>query len=475
MSDELPKLHRDLLAASAAAVATTAAAAEAAGRADGPGPAAGDLFVLRETAGFAVEWLVVEIDREEPARCLVVPADTNPLLGAGDLAVAGGSPSGALSVRCGCRLWLPAAVLDPDLRTGCLAPRELAPVARRCRLEAPAGGASAHEIAAPCETPGNPETSESAESGDLGDIAAVDPEYRDWIEGEIAPARAALAAALLEGNEARNAPRQAGVAPVTEREPREPGRPSPGGGGGGPWWRRWRRRAVLRRPMSAGSRGLGRTGRTGEVGRRGLPGGLPAIAAVAAVVVALGLSAEIVRQARTIGRLRAERDAATRQLQHHAVDHASDSPDPSPREPDVIPDLPLVTLQAETLRGAPDRVSLDPARQGLLVVAIEPPGGPAAAFPAYRLEVRDLRSGRRVWSGGDLHLDPATGLVKIGIRQHLLPPGLYGFRLDGVVPGGRGHRERESPGNSRTAGRVAGAGRYTLEITSTVDAGAPTP
>lgn len=87
-----------------------------------------------------------------------------------------------------------------------------------------------------------------------------------------------------------------------------------------------------------------------------------------------------------------------------------------------------------------------------MLLAIEPrPGG---SFAEYRLEIRDRRTGGVIWSGGGLHLDPASRLVMVGIRQRLLPAGRYEIRLEGL-----------------RAGRRDPAGSYSLEIESGAAAG----
>src|SRR6185295_19446846 len=60
-------------------------------------PAApGDLFVLPATADLPVEWAILERRPEGRGKLLVVPADTNPLVGTADVEVGEEDPGGPL-------------------------------------------------------------------------------------------------------------------------------------------------------------------------------------------------------------------------------------------------------------------------------------------------------------------------------------------------------------------------------------------
>jgi hypothetical protein len=150
----------------------------------GPEPWPGDLYVLEETAGFPVEWLVVE---RTPGRCQLVAADTNPALGSSDVAVPAEVEGGPLSVRCAVSLQLVVETLRRGERTGTVAPEILDPV--RQRLE---------ELA----------------SGSLD--ANPDPELQDWHAEVLAPARAALLPPDLEasGSPPRRFGRRAALAAI---------------------------------------------------------------------------------------------------------------------------------------------------------------------------------------------------------------------------------------------------------------------
>jgi hypothetical protein len=134
----------------------------------GPEPWPGDLFVLPETATFGVEWLVVL--RERQGLCRVVAADANPLLGCADVALPAEAAIGPLSVRSAVEAVVEVASLRRGARTGTLAAEDLDRVRRR-REELAAGA-----VADPR----------------LGPHGEPDPEYEDWLDEVLLPARAAL-------------------------------------------------------------------------------------------------------------------------------------------------------------------------------------------------------------------------------------------------------------------------------------------
>lgn len=147
----------------------------------GPEPWPGDLYVLAETAGFPVEWLVVE---RTPGRCRLVVADTNPALGSADVPISAETEGGPLSVRCAVSVQVGIETLRRGERTGTVAPDVLEPVRRR--LEELAAGSLDLR-------PG------------VGD--EPDPGLDDWLGEVLAPARAAL---LPFGLEAPGPPRRFG-------------------------------------------------------------------------------------------------------------------------------------------------------------------------------------------------------------------------------------------------------------------------
>jgi hypothetical protein len=129
----------------------------------GPEPWPGDLYMLAETAGFPVEWLVVE---RTPGHCRLVATDTNPALGSADVPVPAEIEGGPLSVRCAVSLQVDIEILRRGERTGTVAPDVLEPVRRR--LEELAAGSLDSRLDEP------------------------DPGLVDWLDEVLAPARAAL-------------------------------------------------------------------------------------------------------------------------------------------------------------------------------------------------------------------------------------------------------------------------------------------
>lgn len=143
-------------------------------------PRPGDLYALEETAEYAIEWLV--LDRADvPSRVLLVPADTNPLAGSADVEIPPGHPLGPLTLRCGYGVWIDPDGLRPKDRTGMLDDATLEPALKK-------RWALARE-----SLPGSP----------LEREVDVDPEYEDWVDEILVPARTALENAHREIVEVR--------------------------------------------------------------------------------------------------------------------------------------------------------------------------------------------------------------------------------------------------------------------------------
>ncbi len=100
----------------------------------GEPPRPGEVFVFAETSEYDVQWAVIEQDRRDSRRLLVVPADVNPLAGRADVAVAADADRSALTLRCRYDLWLHADDFRVDLRTGLLDP-EIVDEVKRKRAE----------------------------------------------------------------------------------------------------------------------------------------------------------------------------------------------------------------------------------------------------------------------------------------------------------------------------------------------------
>lgn len=143
-------------------------------------PRPGDLFALAETADFGIEWLV--LDRADvPSRVLLVPVDTNPLAGSADVEMPPSHPLGPLTLRCGYGVWIDPGGLQPADRTGVLDDETLeAALKKRWAL-----------------------ARESLRGSPLEREVDVDPEYEDWVDEILIPARQALEEAHQEVVEVR--------------------------------------------------------------------------------------------------------------------------------------------------------------------------------------------------------------------------------------------------------------------------------
>lgn len=141
---------------------------------DGPRPPRpGDVFVIDQPGELAVEWVILAQDPRDGCRVLAAPADGNALAGSGDVAVPESAPFGPLTVRCGHAAgWLPAGLFPGDARVGVLDPEDVARAWRRWS-ELQDGTLAV-----------------SRRAREVDD----DPDYRDWVELVVEPARRDLVA-----------------------------------------------------------------------------------------------------------------------------------------------------------------------------------------------------------------------------------------------------------------------------------------
>ncbi len=127
-------------------------------------PRVGDVFLSRRTADYPVEWLVVNDDGGK--RFQVVPLDVHPFAGSRD--VERSAATGV--VRSDLDVWLDAAELEAELRTGTLTPAEMEEVRGRRRAVA-----------------------EKTLAATLREEEVdTDPEYRLWRDETLRPALNAL-------------------------------------------------------------------------------------------------------------------------------------------------------------------------------------------------------------------------------------------------------------------------------------------
>jgi hypothetical protein len=134
----------------------------------GDTPQPGELYLSRRTAGFPVEWLVLETAAGGRAR--VVPVDDYPLAGSHDVDLPPRGLGGAAVARCGLDTWAPREALEPQLRTAVL-PRDLLRTVREKRTAVEEDRISPRL---------------------LEEVADGDPEYQDWMEDTVRPAVEAL-------------------------------------------------------------------------------------------------------------------------------------------------------------------------------------------------------------------------------------------------------------------------------------------
>jgi hypothetical protein len=111
MSSE-PRLSR-LVEQTSAALAR--AAVEEEGLRERQPAAPGDLFVHRATAGWPLEWLLLQL---HGGRAHVVPADSFAAFASSDLLVEPHEPGGPLTLRAAHSAWIDASQLDLDRRSG---------------------------------------------------------------------------------------------------------------------------------------------------------------------------------------------------------------------------------------------------------------------------------------------------------------------------------------------------------------------
>jgi len=133
-------------------------------------PAPGDVYVLDPTRDFHLEWVLVANDPADPDCFLAVPADGNFLAGSGDLELGDDSAVGAVRLRCRFATWIDATLLKPDLRVGVLGSAEVSRARQKW-----------HEV-------GDGVLTDPVLAREVDD----DPEYKDWVEDVLIPARRTL-------------------------------------------------------------------------------------------------------------------------------------------------------------------------------------------------------------------------------------------------------------------------------------------
>ena len=306
-------------------------------------PAPGDLFVLAQSAEGAVEWAI--LDRDAEGRLLAVPADANVLVGSADVVcVQDGVP---LVLRCAFAVRLAGGRFERGRRSGAVAPADVEGALARCsaldRGER-VGSVLEHEV-------------------------DQDPEYHDWVEEVLEPARRDVLGG--EGAAVDDTGAQAPAEEPSAEPPAEPLR--------GPWGHR----VAIR------------------------PGAWYLVAASILLAVGAGLGSGLLwRHNRAL-----ERQLAAARLAGAAV---------------ANPVLAQLDLSAG-LRGDLEQILPPSASHLILFFRL----GDTDRSPAYRLEVIAAPSGAAVWVHSGLRRSD-YGEVMAGIPAAALPAGEYRLRLFGL-------------------------------------------
>jgi hypothetical protein len=352
-------------------------------------PEPGDLFVFAETAGFPIEWAVLDVQAGGHGELLAVPADTNPLAGSADVEVPAGEPGGPLNLRCRFALRLDALRFDPARRTGAL---ESEAIARALRKRADLESGEVH-------------------ASPLAYEADADPEYEDWVREVLVPAHAALSQPAAEDVR----PTQASVVqPLRWTTLGNPYALAASillmvtlGLAGGLLWQTRRisdlageRRRTEEEHRRDRERFAGKLRKAEEEHRR-----------------------EIVeRDRQAAARIQEDRERIA-DLEKRLNDAGRVQP---------LVNSPFVWLSPkDPVRGDPDVVPLPPGARYLFLILTVADLQP---YPEYRLEIQKKDTGKAVWNASGLH-QTGTLAVSVALPRDLLPPGDYRLRLFGLREG----------------------------------------
>ena len=319
----------------------------------------GDLFVTPEVADQGVEWVVLERDPGDAPRLLVVPADLSPLVGSADVA-APAEAGGPLTLRCAFGVWIDTDDLDPKLRAA-VVPRATLEQARRKRQQLEDGTLVGSE----------PEQEVDA-----------DPEYAQWAEDTLKPARSALARSTASEPEPSCGRSELDGTPGIRTAPR----------------------------------------RIRLLSRRGTSLRLLAWAASVVFVVTLVLLATLEQQRRTLrqdySRLRHEKELAEQEYRRKISNLEAMS---SGGELDVVFNPPLVQLLPGDVRGPAKKVRLS-SRTVFVVLLF----ATKISESGYRLEILGPQD-EEIWSG----IGPSDRLaeLRVLVPTSRLSAGDYRLRL----------------------------------------------
>ena len=312
----------------------------------------GDLVLSTRTQDLPIEWLVLERSDTDPAWLVVAPVDTMALYGPTDAQLSRAETGGPVVARCGHPVRLASDRLNARHRTGRVDAESLALALARYR-----------------------EAADRLADRSLTDEQGGQPDYQDWVEDVLEPARDRLGAEDPETADAKQAPPERDTSKVASATPGPVAAPGP----------------ALDPPLPVRSDLLRRY----------------QIAAAVLLAAGLGLAAGWFVEHRELERL-------TRR-EHPPTDH-----------------IPVAFLAGQGhLRGEAEALELPrDVRRFVLVVFLDP----ARLFASYRVEITAPSARQPIWSsdrvprGNDAHLG-------LELQRQLLADGRYTLHLYGWLDG----------------------------------------
>ncbi|MBW8877625.1 MAG: hypothetical protein JF614_21880 [Acidobacteria bacterium] len=363
--------------------------------------ATGQVLTLPELGEPRLAWAALRREEGKSERRLLAPADVNPLVGSGDVAVTG-PEVGSLTLRCRFAVWASDRDLGATTLLGTLPPEALARA--DSRWQAVAAGRSAGTFS-------EQETEE-------------DPEYQDWIEDVVRPA-----AGKLEARVGATAPSRRSALPFPTQRPAET-LPSPrrgvwmrwaavlafvalGAGSGFLWWRQGQEIAGLRAAVAA-SEALHRQ----EIAK----------------LEARRADLEAQYQARL---QKAGEDRARLESEHREQMAELEAKLAKLRQMTDVKNPMLATLDPADVQRGTKKLTVGPEVSHLvLVLPVNDPAG-----TELQVEISERSSGKQVFVQKGLWAD-VRGEVWLGLPALLVPPGDYRVRLF-RKEGGKLHLVRE--------------------------------
>lgn len=380
------------------------ARAELRGQDDWPEP--GDVFAVEHTAGFSVEWAILARGGAGNQLLFAVPADAGTFVGSSDVEIADSAPSGPLTLRCRLGGWVDVDHFAPRVRTGVLDGDDVARAWDLCSQIA--GGAVIG----------------SADEREVDE----DPDYQDWVDEVVAPARRAL---FGKAEDSAGGGREATASPAERPPSSEPRDPSgsrqwallaasilllvTGAFAGSLLWRQSREIHSLVREGEAASREHGREVERLEAERQRLK----------------------TEHGRDLAKAMAER-AGIEQEYRERIAELDRRLGEVRRESDVVNPVIAVLAFPGDLRGEVKDLSIPRAASHLVLFL--PLRGHQPA-PKYRVELLEKRSGKRIWANSELTRQKQEE-IRTGLPASLLVPGEYRLRLLGLEDG-QSHPLRE--------------------------------